>query len=253
MAGLAKRLTEIGIEDVVVKASSRKYVIQQFDERGSVVRVKHEGVPVSTVGFAKLASVVIACKNFVAPNLVLFALANLLLELGDPTLPVPVKRAGVEAIAVSDDLFVLGASTEVVSDESRNAVGRSVHPVENFDWLVAAALTKMLSLILANPLIDASIVSAVLTSVLADNLVPFDKSAGRVSFAGSEHASHSIRFNGECQEKSGELLERLPGNAGVNQQPSAVNGEMVAAKVQRLATEEPTNNVASAPDAKAMI
>lgn len=47
------------------------------------------------------------------------------------------------------------------------------------------------------------------------------------------------------QEKSGELLETLPGDAGGNQQPSASNGMRVDAKVQRLAGEEPTDNPAT--------
>lgn len=246
MARLAKRLAEIGIEDVVVKTPSRKYVIQQIDERSDVVSVKHNAMPVSGMGFATLAGVAVACKNFVAPNLVFFALANLLLELGDSTFPVPMEGTGAKTIVVCDGLFVLGGFAGVADDESGNAVARVVHPFENYDRLVAAALAKMLSLVLSNPLIDASIIIfGVIAGVLANDFVPFGEPAGRVSFAGSEHASYSIRFNGEDQEKLGELLERLPGNAGVNQQPSAVNGTKVAAKVQRLAGEEPTNNPAT--------
>jgi hypothetical protein len=241
MAFAAQRDTKSGIEEALLASFACHKLFPKLSEEDFVV----VGVQVSRLSLlgmctAILAGVIVASKYSTSPSVIGLGFAQYCSLLGYAAFPVGSFLAYSRGCALYlGDQELLGFSI-VARDKARNAKADTVHVGLDKYRALAAALTKMFALMSLNPKIYAAIVCAAVV-------------AG-VGFANRPtHSPYGIKFNKGLQCKWGELLETRPARAEGNQQPSAVNGEILAAKVQRLAGEEPTNKPALAPHAKAMI
>lgn len=212
---------------------------QIAEQNGSMVSVKMNGFSLAVVCTALLAGVIISSKYSVSPFDVTPGFAKDFCRFGYATFPMVGILAFLLAVSLDQGFQVFLGLSVVAVNKLRDSMSWTMHPFFNQNGFVTSTMAKVFILIFFNPLVHTAVIAfGVVTGIATFQCVSFYEAAFRVSF-NLEHAPHSIRFNGEFQEKSGELLETLPGDAEGNQQPSAVNGDMqVAAKVHRLGDEE---------------
>jgi hypothetical protein len=241
MARDAQRDTERGVKQTGLVSRSRHELLPQNVERNSMV-MGVEIYPFVLAGTcaAILAGVAITLIHSVSPGNIELGLAQYLVLLGYSALPISCVLAGAFAGTFYCSEQELSGVRIVARDEARNTEAAAVHVGLDENRTSTSAFAEMLALMFSNPAIHAAIVCAGMI-------------AGIGLADGPTHSPYGIKFNTGLQAKWGELLETRLASAKGNQQPSTVNGDVLAVKVQRLAGEEPTNKPATAPHAKAMI
>ena len=167
---------------------------------------------------AVTAPVAIASKNIFAPLGVLRSLTKRIGKWCDATFPVPMIRCSAHALAPGgpSGSFGLGIMSEV--DVLRDAAVKVTFSHQ--DRRSAATLTKVFASILFNKL-SFLLALGMVTRISADYLEAFNESTVVVALRWFEHWCIIGNSMVSVQEKSGELLETLPGDAEGNQQPSA--------------------------------
>lgn len=235
------------VEEVIHFPSASKNLCEEL-AKGDLVMVRVNGycfaISVAVACSALLAGVIIASKYGVTPFDVAPGFSQQVGWPGHSTFPVVVPVPTLSSVSFNQGQQILSGSLVMVAKVARYTVGGAVHVRLNDDWFSASTLAKVFALIFRYPFVHALIIGMGVVAWVASFKSPTLCKAAEFVFSGSEHTPHDIRFNGETQETLGELLEPLPGSAEGNQQPSAVNGVRLTAKVQRLASEEPTNNLA---------
>lgn len=204
-----------------------------------VMSVKMNCLAVTRACPTLLAGKVVPSKYRISPVNVPTGFAKDFCWFSDSTFPSWMISASSLAISFYQSEQVFFGSLVMAIQEVRNTETWTVHPFLYLDWFSASTMTKVLSLIFINPLVYTAIIGFGVISWIVLQFVTFCKAAKRCSFDVKSHVLHCIRFNGDRQEKAGELLEALPDNAEGNQQLSAANGNvLVAAKVHRLRDED---------------
>lgn len=209
-----------------------KFLPQSFERDYVMVSVQ-----VAVVCAAILAGVTVALEHASSPRNIRLGLAEYLVLLGYAAFPVMGLLAASITCAFRLRYQELFGAQIVERQELRDSDASSVHVRSDANCFSASTLAKVSALITRYPKVNAAIVcAAVIAGILLSD--------------GPAHVTQYIRFNTDLQVNGVNCWKPYRPMVEGNQQPSAANGEVatVAAKVQRLAGEEPTNKPAtSAP------
>jgi hypothetical protein len=204
-------------QDVSSCIAIHNFVVEG-DECNDVMDVKVNGFPVSTPSATLLAGIAIPRINSISPSFIFRSFAKRFLGFTDSSSPVPVEFSAFQSSLGSVKLLESIGTLIMAIEEPRYA--HSIMKGLNDNSSSATTLAEMLSLVSGDPDIrNAFIGIPEVFSGVGSSKAPSLNKASSNSIA-SVHAKHYMRWNGEYQEKSGELQEALPGNAEGNLQPS---------------------------------
>lgn len=166
---------------------------------------------------AVLAFKIVSFQYCLAPLGILFRFTKRISEWSDSTFPVPVCFTSRRAFSRNGSAMGLRFVFVRHAEELRNsAVKMTVCYPNRYS---ASTLTKVFSFMFGNKCLFA-ILLRMIARIFPDQNVASRESSVVAPLAWVKHACQYWYFNGDGQEKSGELLETLSVCAEGNQQPS---------------------------------